>query len=421
MDQKQRERRNFLQNILITLLSFSAVLLFVTTQIDVRDKILSTLPEANITSGTASIEKSLSSIPVRVAVNSSYGRFGSIALTTAEESFMPLGTLLRDALDTAPTPTPCSESDFYSALNGISVYYDFLASLPLSILASRIGASGSDDISARYLALSAQNETITLYLRKDTAEYYSCPTTLSAKSLDAILSDYEQANILFAYEADPTYGDYASSIHPLSLFLSDSLPSLPVFSSTKALSGSSNLLSALSFNPYTQTRWTESSGTEVIVDGDRTLRFYSDGTLSYRSGGSSAVSISPHEDLSLAETVQNAEHFLTRLLPANSEAQLYLTSVSQTASSTALTFEYHLNGIPIRFSNGDPAAKITVAGNTVTSIFMTSREYQASETSALLLPLHQALAIASKQPWAELMLGYADYGDAEICPRWLCE
>ena len=421
MDQKQRERRNFFQNILITLLSFSAVLLFVATQINVRESLFSSLPEANITSGTANSENDISNVPVRVAVNSSYGRFGSVTLTTADESFAPLGSLLRDALDAAPLPSPCSEQEFYAALDGISVYYDFLASLPLSILGNRIGASGPDDISARYLTVSAESGNVTLYLRNDAAEYFSCPTTLSAENLETVISDYEQANTMFAYEAEQEYGAYAASIHPLSLFLSDDLPSLPIFSAAKVLSGSSALLSALSFNPYTQTRWTESSGTEVIVDGDRTLRFYSDGTLSYRSGGSNAVSISTQQDLTLAETARKAEQFLTQLLPVNSEAELYLTGVSRTAASTVFTFEYHLNGIPIRFSNGESAAKITMIGSTVSSIFMSSREYQSSDSSALMLPLHQALAIASKQPRAELLLGYADYGDTQISPRWLCE
>ena len=131
MNQNQRDRRNFFQNILITLLSLSAVLLFIATQINNREVLFSPLPENNVSSGNSREESSSLAAPVRVAVSGSYGRFGSIALSTASEEFSPLGSLLEEALNTAQSFNPCSREDFFSALENPSIYYDFLAPLPL--------------------------------------------------------------------------------------------------------------------------------------------------------------------------------------------------------------------------------------------------------------------------------------------------
>ena len=422
MNQNQRDRRNFFQNILITLLSLSAVLLFIATQINNREVLFSPLPENNVSSGNSREENSSLAAPVRVAVSGSYGRFGSIALSTASEEFSPLGSLLEEALNTAQSFNPCSREDFFSALENPSIYYDFLAPLPLSVLGSLVGADGEDSVSARYLVVSSPSGAApVLHLWDNEDLYFSCSTALSNEDLDALISGYEQGNALFAFDSGETYETYTKTLHPLSLFLPDVHSALPTATAASSLSGSSELLSALSFNPHTQTRWTEGNGTEVIVDGDRTLRLYADGILSYRGGGNNDLSISSGEFPSLTEVIRETKNLLYSLLPRNSEAELYLTSVSRSGSSVSLTFEYHLSGIPIRFSNGTPAAKVTLSGSTVSSIFMTCREYRTEEETAMLLPVLQALAIAAKQPGAELMIGYADYGTATVTPRWLCE
>ena len=64
---------------------------------------------------------------------------------------------------------------------------------------------------------------------------------------------------------------------------------------------------------------------------------------------------------------------------------------------------------------------MTLSGSVVSSITFTSREYHVTEEQALLLPLRQAAAIAAGTPGAELFIGYADLGDAQVSPQWLCE
>lgn len=424
MDSKQRSRRDFWQNIAITLLSFSAVLLLAQTQLYNGAVELPSFRDTAAVSHPSTVEDSVFTAPVRVAVSGSYGRYGSVTLTTAttSEEFSPLGSLLGEVLGSVQTYTACTQADLLSALSSPSVYYDFLTPLPLSVLGGLVGVEGEDSILARHLVVTSQESgRLQLYLWDDADRTLTCTTALSASILEELVGRFELGNAMFAFDADEDYAEYTQALAPLSLFLPETDPALPILTAANSLTVSDSLLSALEFNPHTQTRWTEGGGTEVIVDGDRTLRVRTDGTLSYRSGGSNALTIGHggEEAPSLWDAVTETEALLSRLLSPGSE--LYLKSVSRSANTTSLTFDYHYNGVPIRFSSGDVAAKVTLSGSVVSSIALTFREYHAAEETALLLPLRQALAIAAGTPGAELLIGYADLGEETVLPQWLCE
>ena len=411
MDQKRRTRLDFWQNIAIVLLSFSAVVLLAQTQLYSR-----ALPTDTGVSSVSTVEEdTLFTAPVRVAVSGSYGRYGSITLTTAaaSEEFAPLGSLLGEVLSSAQMYTACTREDLLNALTFSSVYYDFLTPLPLSVLGGLVGAEGEDSILARHLVVTSQGGTrVLLYLWDDGDRFLTCTTALSSAALEALISGYELGNASFSFEED-------EALYPLSLFVQDT--NLPVLTAGAPAAISDSLLSSLAFNPHTQTRWTEEGGTEVIVDGDRSLRIREDGSLTYRSGGSDALTIG-HSDLpTLWEAVTETEALLSRLCVPGNEAELYLKSVSRSGNATTLTFDYHFQGVPIRSSGGGAAAKVTLSGSVVSSITFTSREYHVTEEQALLLPLRQAAAIAAGTPGAELFIGYADLGDAQVSPQWLCE
>ena len=141
MNEKRRQRRDFLQNLAITVLAVSAVLLFAQTQL------YSLSPEASLRrflSGSAQADGSAVSqqdlpvtAPVRVAVSGPYGRYGSITATTGEDDL--LRGLLREVLGSTGTFTHCGQEEFLQSLQNTSVYYDFLTTLPLSILAETAG------------------------------------------------------------------------------------------------------------------------------------------------------------------------------------------------------------------------------------------------------------------------------------------
>ena len=261
MSERTRKRRDFIQNITIALLCVSAVLLFAQTQIyslGVSGGLLSFLSENELPTSSANTGQSAASLtaPVRVAAASNFGRYGSVTLTTDDDSFELLRGLLEQALSSAQDYTASSESLFFQALGRTSIYYDFLVPLPLSVLGELVRTTGDESLTARRLILAEQDGGVMLYLWDGADSYYSCATALTPDILEQAVSQYELGNAFFAFESeDPNAG----SVDPYSLFLGTE-PELPELSASTALSDTNQLLLALDFNPITLFRAADASG-----------------------------------------------------------------------------------------------------------------------------------------------------------------
>jgi len=422
MSERARRRRDFLQNITIALLTVTAVLLFAQTQIynlSGEEGLLAFLSGPELTGAPAApIQSSaMPAAPVRVAAASSFGRFGSVTLTTASEEFEPLRGLLEQALDSAHTYTASTGRAFFDALDRTSVYYDFLSPLPLSVLAElvRTTGAGAESLLARRLIVAETGGLVTLYLWDGGRDYYQCDTSLSPETLEETVNQYELGNACFAYESpDPN----AWAADPCSLFL-EQTPALPELSVSVPLSDADRLLTALDFNPNTQYRYVDSSGATVVKEGDRTLRIHADGTIVYQDSGSAALTVT-EEAPTLAGTVSAVNGLLSSLLPSAGDAGLYLESAGQSGRETVLRFGYQAEGVPIRFASGQSAAEVTLEGGAVSLMTFRLRQYTVSTSDSLLLPLRQALAIAVQQEGAELSIGYVDQGGT-IRAQWLAD
>ena len=196
---------------------------------------------------------------------------------------------------------------------------------------------------------------------------------------------------------------------------------LPQLTISIPLADADRLLTALDFNPNTQYRYVDASGTEVVREGDRTLRIHTDGTITY-AGGTNPLSAVPDDPPTLSDAVSTANSLLHSLLPTNSDAELYLESVRQIGETTTLRFGYQAGGVPIRFSDGESAAEITMVGQMISNLTFRVRQYTLEGTDSLLLPLRQALAIhASAHAGSELFIGYTDSGTGTVNAGWLAE
>lgn len=427
MNERSRTRRDFIQNITIAVLTVSAVLLFAQTQIynlgasSTLSRIFSG-PEVQSSSAITTQKDAASpGAPVRIAVAGTYGRYGDVAMTTAEEDFLPLRQLLEQALGSAQALTFSSSQAFLDALNQTSAYYDFLSPLPLSILADLSQTSINEDtVYARRLVLAEENGAVTLHMWNGTNRYYRSSTALSPEDLSAVVSQYELGNAFFAFEGTE---DHAQEIAPLSL-LSDEAPELPQLAAVSSLSDTSRLLASLHFNPNTQNRYWESETTEVISESNgRTLRLSSDGTVVYQSDHDSTLSIRAAGEIpSLVEAGAEISLLLNELFsPTIGDAELYLEQIQQNGASTTLRYGYQVGGVPIRFADGQSAADVTLSGTTVSSMTLRIRQYTVTENASLLLPLRQALAIAAERTGAELSIGYADNGSDTVSATWLAD
>lgn len=422
MNEKKRRRRDFFQNLAIALLSVSAVLLFTQTQMYNLGSsggfwhLLSSgdiQTADNISDQTASL-----TAPVRVAVTGPYGRFGCVTLTTADDAFTPLRSLLEQALGSAHANTPCDTQEFQDALQNTSVYCDFLSPLPLTMLADLVWTTGGDEtIYARRLAVTEREGRVVLYLWDGDKTCFRCDTALTPEILSDTVSRYELGNAQFAMDGAL---DQYPMLDPCSLFL-DQEPELPILSAAVPLSDTDRLLAVMGFNPNTQNRYPDASGTEVIVENGRTLRIYTDGTVSYLSGGDEALTIPAEETLpTLLEASLGCGSLLNTLLAsAGGDASVYLEDVRQSGMSTTLRFGYQAGGVPICFADGESAAEITLTGTAVSSMTLRIRQYTATEQLSLLLPLQQALAVAARHPGTELAIGYVDNHSDTVSAQWL--
>ncbi len=420
MGEQRQDRRNLVQNLLITLLALSAAVLFTQTQLYNLNLTTSEVPPGPAQSAAPAAELAA---PVRTAVTGDYGRCGGLTCTTGDPVFAdPLGRRLLEALGSARDYAPCSRGDFLRALRGPSLYYDFLEPLPLSVLAGLLGGgedvSPREDLSARRLLIVPQEGGAVLYLWDGGENCFRASTAVSSDSLEQVISRYELGDASFAMDG----GGLERELDPCSL-LPAQPPELPSFTLGDPLAGGTDwLLSALGFNPRSRTRHTESSGTELIIDGDRTLRIRPDNTIHYQSGNEPILRVKAAEDLPTArEAALGAGSLLSSLLaPVSGELQPWLQSLRRSGDVTALRFGYQLKGVPVRFQDGGFAAEITLTGSAVTALSLRFRQYNAAEEPSLLLPLPQALAVAAASPGKELSIGYVERG-GECRAYWLSD
>lgn len=420
MREQRQDRRNLVQNLLITLLALSAAVLFTQTQLYNLNLTTSEAPSGPAQSAAPAAELAA---PVRTAVTGDYGRCGGLTCTTGDPVFAdPLGRRLLEALGSARDYAPCSRGDFLRALRGPSLYYDFLEPLPLSVLAGLLGGgedvSPREDLSARRLLIVPQEGGAVLYLWDGGENCFRASTAVSSDSLEQVISRYELGDASFAMDG----GGLERELDPCSL-LPAQPPELPSFTLGDPLAGGTDwFLSALGFNPRSRTRHTESSGTELIIDGDRTLRIRPDNTIHYQSGNEPILRVKAAGDLPTArEAALGAGSLLSSLLaPVSGELQPWLQSLRRSGDVTALRFGYQLKGVPVRFQDGGFAAEITLTGSAVTALSLRFRQYNAAEEPSLLLPLPQALAVAAASPGKELSIGYVERG-GECRAYWLSD
>ena len=422
MTDKHRRRRDFIQNIVITVLAVSAVLLFAQTQIyslgsgDGFRRLF--LGDDRDGTSASSVQEHALSAPVRLAVSGPYGRYGSITSAIGEDE--TLRELLREVLGSTGTFTACGREDFLQSLESPSIYFDFLSPLPLSVLADMAGTGGPDSPSARCLVVSGQGDPVSLFLWDGGDSYLRCTTAVSLKNLEQVAGQYELGNAVFAMdlaESEP----YARELDDCSLFLSET-PELPSLAAETPDYNESLLLAGLGFNPNTKNRYSD-NGTEVISESGRSLRLRPDGNIIYQSGGNGTLSIKAADERpTLAEAAAGAGTLLNSLLePTAGDEALYLTGARQSGSLTTLTFGYQVGGVPVRFSDDGNAAEVTLDGTAVSTLSLRIRRYSETETASLLLPLRQAISIARRHPGSQLSIGYADRGGSTVEADWLAD
>ena len=122
----------------------------------------------------------------------------------------------------------------------------------------------------------------------------------------------------------------------------------------------------------------------------------------------------------MSESIDAAQKLVFTLLrDLIGDAELYFSGYEGSSKSCTVAFDYAVNGTPLHFSDGTHAAYVTIEGQTITSFSLHCRSYTLGDSPALLLPIHQAAAIAGgKYKSAELHVCYEDRGTDTASPAW---
>lgn len=407
--------RNRLQNIAICLLALSAVALFAQIQLTALGRSQLTAGPAETVQGvTGSLAEFAS--PLRVAVTNSFGRSGQGRSTTSDASALVL--LLGEALGTAGPASIVPETAFRELLDGECIYFDFTVSLPLSVLSALLGAEVSPSLaslSARRLILAASHSSVQLYFQDESV--YSCTTSVLGSALLSVLDSYQSSSASFAFELGEEY----TSLDPYTLF-TDELSGYHTLSASNPLADTDTLLRQLQFNPHTNNRYVDSvDGTEVIIENDRTLRIYTDGTVTYQSGdGDRSFPVSAVGETPTAVEAAAAARSLAESVLSPGEASLCLRGIQQNSGGWLVSFGYQADGVPILFSNETSAAELLIQNGSIVSFTLRFRSYSATDSPSVLLPVRQAAAIAQhRYSGAELTVTYVDTGSDSVSAQWV--
>ena len=413
-----------LQNLAIAVLSLSFLFLLVQTPLfgDAGDTTIASTVRGWFTDRQTSAAEEPDSlaaltVPVRIVQSNDFIRSGLDALTTADDAFETVGSFLGEAIGSARGISSVSENTFLSALDGSGLYFAFACDLPLEVLSARLGVQSptARQLDVRRCLLSLDGEdTATLYLQDTKQGVYRFSTAVSAASVKDYLESQDGGNADFAR----SLGEEYASLSPYTLVF-DSVSARRVLSAANALSDypSEELLRRAEFNPHTKDRYVESSGTEVVIEGQRKLYLHPDGMLSY-SGGAAADAA----HISRADLCAAARGLVGALTQGRiGDAALFLSGIASDDDGATVFFDYMAGGTPIRFADGSHAAEVRIEGQSITAFSLRLRRYTLTERDSLLLPLALSRAIAQRYPGCELTVAYIDsYGDS-VGASWIAD
>ena len=407
MPDKKRRFIELGKDLIILLLIASALLLGFRS--GVIDRLRRNIDPAGQPDGPVSTSVSAAAVPFVIAVvgEESGGRCGqTYGVARVGETYERFSAVLGEALGSSGNPEQISEAQWRAALSGPGVFFDFLYDQPLSLLAGWLGTEivgGAASHTARRICLSLEGDRLALYyIRARYGEFYRCDTALSSSTLSARLKENPANGALFAYELDE---DTAVDAYVL---LEPGMQSFARVTASNPLRDSAVLATLPGLFEFSSVRsYSESDGT-VFVEGDATMRVSAGGTVNYRckSGGLMLGA----ENMSTQDVVEAARK-LCRGGPGASCGAAYLGLSSlryeQASDTYYICFEYAVDGVPVRLTEGT-AAELTISNGYLREAVLRYRSYTADAEAVTPLPREQALAAANAMHGDTLALTYVD-------------
>ena len=343
--------------------------------------------------------------PLRCAVRASEGAglYGTTDRETASVCFEKVGSLLAEALETAQAPEAIRDEEWRDALSGTMFFLDFGGQVPLSSLAQLLGVQTPESLPAqvRYLTLNVRggSDGAVLYYMDADRKLWRCGTDAEAAYLTALVTEWTANGFRFAYEEALT-----DAAEPLLLAPSDTVPALEV---SNALSTGAEadfdrimegVLESLGFNAYRPGVYSESDGTKVYVEEERTLRVAGNGRMMYFDPVSANLAGGEPDAVEKTARIAEAAHMVSEIMTAYlGDAELFLLDTGYDAERQQFTvrFGVECGGVRILTERGYAAA-LSFKESTLCAAELELRTYRRTGTNSAVIPASQALAAASR-------------------------
>lgn len=328
-------------------------------------------------------------VPLRIIVNTGYqsSRFEYLRSSSDfDEIYTAADQVIKKAFSKPiKSVSSVSSDDWYSALTGKSLYLSYPCKFSAQNFADLIGLTSTEQ-SFKGFSDIVIGETGNVYI-SDTEDgsFYKIDLTSPeiAPIIEAVLteeSDKEVINYSFDLNFDKDFGDQKTFLSPMIPIYSAPVETEVIISSNPILrDGETNqkaidgILDAFSINPRTVWRYTEADGSLVFVENTGVLKISPDGILSFTATGNGiSLSTSSQNSRVTASDVARLVGNVNR--GAGCDTDMYITSPLTSDSVTELTFDYIVNGIPVRF-NDTNAASITVENGCITGYTQILRRY----------------------------------------------
>lgn len=404
-----------LQNVALVVLTLSAVFLLLSF-FHLRggwtarfQTLLAVRPAAGGQEEASGVGELLAAPHIMVTSDSEYGRCGRLYTPAGDALLEKMLPLFGEALGSADQVGAAADQTLRAGLGKSSLYLDLTVELPLEVVAAWLGERTVFDRAVRAMALTTEGrDTAVLYLCGGEGEIFRYFTALPASAVEALTESVSPNGSLFAYETN-----YAP-LAPYTVLVREAEGLPQVRSELPATYSSYRLLTALDFNAHTNSRYAEPGGTEVVMDGRRTLRIGPEGTVTYDSGEEDAGGRG-----GALEALRAAGRLAAALTGGVDASPLYLRRLEAREDGYLVGFQYQVEGVPVRFPDEADALTVLVRGAGIAEFTCRCRTYVPEEEASVLLPPIMAAAIASLYPEGELSLGYVDSGSGRLHADWL--
>jgi len=377
---------------------------------------------ASVSPGTESSE--LKAEPVFILVTAKDGSHYSIKYDSQSknEMFSKFSAALGEALGSSGEPAQISMENWQKVLGGSGVFFDYLYPQPLAYIANCLGTQISGSASsktARRLFLGGDNDKLVLYyIDESDGLFYSCNTASSFSTISSKIAEFPLGTANFAFEEK----DY-SSLDPYFIFSHESGKIREISAANPLRSDFSpdDLLGLFGINSRTVNPYHEDDGSEVYVEGGKTLRIEASGKVLFSVTGNDGIPItSSSGDLTISDCLSVCSSITEKsvgLMSGDGNIGLAKILNSSVPSSSEISFGYFVGGIPISLPDANFAADFQINNGVIIRAELYFRKYTFSGNTIMALPEKQATAIAEPLG-GEPVLVYEDKIDG-ISATWI--